>query len=152
MQVIERTFSEFLRHPKEVVAELDNSDVVLRRRSAPALHLRHADRENARSEAVSGITRVLRHLSLHYPAAVGKSLSEAYPWTKYLPDDEREQFLEEFAQELAAAASIGDFKAVAQFLHEWKATAEVHADPELARRLAGPHEITHGGRVPRPSA
>ena len=151
MPVIERTFSEFLRNPKEVVAELDDSDVVLRRRSAPALRLCRADHEDARSEAFSGISRALRHMSLHHRAAVATSLSEAYPWTKYLPDEERELFLEEFAQELAAAASIEDFRAVAQFLQEWKATAEIHADPELARRLAGPHKITHGGRIPRPS-
>ena len=150
MQLIERTFSEFLRHPNDVVAELDDGDVVLRRRSAPALHLCRADREDARAEAFSGITRLLRHLSLHHPAAVGTSLSEAYPWTEYLPNEERQQFMEEFARELAAAASIGDFKAVVQFLHEWKATAEVYADPELLRTLSGPIEITHGGRVPRP--
>ena len=77
-------------------------------------------------------------------------MCEAYPWTEYLPDEERTQFVEEFARELAAAASVGDFKPVAQFLHEWKATAEVYADPELLRLLSGPTEVTHGGRVPRP--
>ncbi len=140
-----------MRHPNEVVAELENSDVVLRRRSAPALHLCCADREDARSDALSGITRLFRHLSLHHPAAVGTSLRDAYPWTEYLPDEEREQFVEELAREFAAAASIRDFKAVAQFLREWKATAEVYADPELLRILSGPVEITHGGRVPRPA-
>jgi len=150
VSVVERTFSEFLRHPNEVVAELDDSDVVLRRRSAPALHLCRADREDARSEAFSGITRLLRHLSLHHPDTIGTALGEAYPWTEYLPAEIRQQFMDEFARELAAAASIGDFKAVAQFLHEWKATAEIYTDPDLLRALSGPIEITHGGRVPRP--
>ena len=35
MRVVERPFSEFLRHPNDVVAELAEHDVMLRRRNAP---------------------------------------------------------------------------------------------------------------------
>ena len=49
-----------------------------------------------------------------------------------------------------AAASIGVLESVALLVGAWKATAEVYADPDLLRRLSGPIEITHGGRVPRP--
>ena len=149
MHVIERTFSEFLRHPNEVVAELDDSDVVLRRRNAPALRLCRADREDARAETFSGITRLLRNVAIHHPDAVGAALSDAYPWVKYLPDEERRLFAEELTQELLAAAAVGSLASVAQFLREWQSTAEIYADPALLRRLSGPTEISHGGRVPR---
>lgn len=96
------------------------------------------------------MTGVLSDLAANQSAALTEALSDAYPWVQFLPPDERELFAAELREHLLAADSIGDFMAAAQFLHEWKATAEIHADPELARRLAGPHEITHGGRVPPP--
>ncbi|WP_428115503.1 hypothetical protein [Candidatus Poriferisodalis sp.] len=85
------------------------------------------------------------------PDPIGAALSDAYPWVKYLPREERELFAEELTKELAAAASAGVFEPVALLADAWKATAEVYADPDLRRRLSGPIEITHGGRVPRPS-
>jgi len=42
MRVIERPFSEFLRQPNDVIAELADHDVVLRRRNAPSLRLSEA--------------------------------------------------------------------------------------------------------------
>ena len=45
MRVVERPFSEFLRQPNEVVAELEEHDVVLRRRNAPSLRLSDASRD-----------------------------------------------------------------------------------------------------------
>ena len=150
MQVIERTFSEFLRHPNEVVAELEEHDVVLRRRDAPALRLRRDDRDVARLDAFEAFARVLRNLAVHSPDALGAALVDAYPWVKYLPRAERELFAQELTQELVAAASIEVLEPVALLVGAWKATAEVYADPDLLRRLSGPMEITHGGRVPRP--
>ena len=151
MQVIERTFSEFLRHPKEVVAELANSDVVLRRRNAPALRLCRVDRENARDEVFGSVARMLRNLAANHPAALEEVFSDAYPWVKFLPPDERELFAVDLTKQLLAVNSIGDFAPVGLLVDAWKATAEVHASPELSRRLSGPFEVTHGGRVPRPA-
>lgn len=150
MQVIERSFSDFLRHPKEVVAELAEHDVVLRRRNAPALRLCRVDRDESRAETLNALARLLRNLAVHSPVSLTEALSDAYPWVQYLPREERELFAEELTEELLASASIEMFEPVALLVGAWKATAEIHADPELARRLAGPHEITHGGRVPRP--
>ena len=78
----------------------------------------------------------------------GAVLSDVYPWVQYLPREERELFAEELTKALLASGSIELFEPVALLVGAWKATAEVHADPELARRLAGPHEITHGGARP----
>lgn len=150
MQTIERTFSEFLRHPNEVVAELEEHDVVLRRRNAPALRLCLVDRDAARSDAFEAFARLLRNLAEHSPVALNTALSDAYPWVRYLPRTERETFAEELTQELLAAASVGAFEPVALLVDAWRATAEIYTDPDLLRRLSGPIEITHGGRVPRP--
>ncbi len=151
MQTVERSFSEFLRHPNEVVAELEEHDVVLRRRNAPALRLCRADRDDARSDAFNAFARMLRNLAVHSPVALGAALSDAYPWVHYLPREERALFAEELTQELLAAVSVGSFASVAQFLREWQSTAEIYADPELLRRLSEPIEVTHGGLVPYPT-
>ena len=57
MRVVERPFSEFLRHPNDVVAELAEHDVMLRRRNAPALWLTRADRHTDRREAFEATAR-----------------------------------------------------------------------------------------------
>lgn len=151
MSVVERTFSEFLRHPNEVVAELEEHDVVLRRRNAPALRLCRADRDVARSDAFEAFARMLRNLAAHSPVAFGAALGEAYPWVKYLPHNEREQFAQELTYELLAAVSVGVFEPVALLVDAWRATAEVYADPELLRQLSEPIEVSHGGPVPYPT-
>ena len=72
MRVVERPFSEFLRHPNDVVAELAEHDVLLRRRNAPALWLTRADHHTDRREAFEATARLLRYLR---PTALG-------PWSR----------------------------------------------------------------------
>ena len=55
MRVIERPFSDFLRQPNDVVAELGDHDVLLRRRNAPALRLSDAGRDDQRDEAFAAL-------------------------------------------------------------------------------------------------
>lgn len=135
MRVIERTFSEFLRQPNDVVAELTDHDIVLRRRNAPALRLSEADREDDRDEAFDVLARLLRNLLAHSPAGLDATIDDALPWTTFLPKQERRLFMDELTKTLLAVSTIDNFTPVAQLLREWKATAEVHADPGLARRL-----------------
>lgn len=135
MRVIERPFSEFLRQPNDVVADLADHDVVLRRRNAPALRLSEAEREENRDEAFDVLARLLRSLLTHDPAGLDATIDEALPWTTFLPRQERQLFMDELTRTLLAVSTIDNFAPVGQLLREWKATAEVHADPRLARRL-----------------
>jgi hypothetical protein len=66
-------------------------------------------------------------------------------WIVHLPHDD----LELFVGELRAAAEGGDVADVAQLLEEWRATAEVHADPELHKALTRPTSGDYGA-VPSP--
>ena len=118
MRVVERPFSEFLRQPNEVVADLADHDVVLRRRNAPALRLSEAERDEERDEAFDALARLLRNLLVHRPVGL--------------------------------ETTIDNFAPVGQLLREWKATAEVHADPRVARRLRRRVEAS-GEAVPVPS-
>ena len=135
MRVVERPFSEFLRQPNDVVAELAEHDVVLRRRNAPALRLSQADRDDERSEAFEALARLLRNLAVHNPAALDTAVDEVFGWSTFLPKADRKLFVEELTRKLVGAADVENYAPVAQLLREWKATAEIHADPALARRL-----------------
>jgi hypothetical protein len=135
MRVVERPFSEFLRQPNEVVADLADHDVVLRRRNAPALRLSEAEREEERDEAFDALARLLRNLLIHRPAGLESTIDEAFPWATFLPRQDRKLFIDELTRTLLAVSTIDNFAPVGQLLREWKATAEIHADPRLARRL-----------------
>ncbi len=150
MKVVERPFSEFLRRPNDVVAELADHDVVLRRRNAPALRLSRADHHSDRREALEATSRLLRNLASHSPEALVAALTEAYAWVDFLPESARDRFAKELTQALLAAASVDLYQSVAQLVREWKATAEIYADPELTRQLTGPLEAV-GGTVAVPA-
>jgi len=135
MSVIERPFSELLRSPKTVVAKLDDHDVVLKRRNAPALRLTRADRDDDRNEAFEALARLLRNMAVHSPSGFDAALEDAFGWSTFLPMTDRKQFVEELTRTLVGAGEVENYSPVAQLLQEWKATAEVHADPALAKRL-----------------
>jgi len=135
MRVVERRFSEFLSQPNDVVAELGDHDVVLRRRNAPALRLSKADRDEERDEAFDALARLLRNLLVHSPSSLDATVDQVFPWATFLPRQDRRAFIGELTQTLVAVSTIDNYAPVGQLLREWKATAEVHADPRLARRL-----------------
>ncbi len=149
MSVVERPFSEFLRQPKGVVAELAEHDVVLRRRNAPALRLTQADRDDERSEAFEALARLLRNLAMHSPEALEVAVDDVFAWITFLPKTDRELFVEDLTRTLVGAAAVENYSPVAQLLREWRATAEIHADPKLAGRLGGPIEAA-GDRIVAP--
>jgi hypothetical protein len=149
MRVIERPFSEFLRQPNDVVAELADHDVLLRRRNAPSLRLSEADRDDERSEAFEALARLLRNMVAHSPSGLEQTVADVFPWATFLPKRDRNAFIDELTTTLMAAAGLENYGPVGQLLREWKATAEIHADPKLARRLR--RSIDAGGdAVPVP--
>lgn len=150
MRVIERPFSEFLRQPNDVVAELGDHDVLLRRRNAPALRLSDADRDDQRSEAFEALGGLLRNLLRHSPDGIEQAVTDVFPWATFLPTDDRRAFANDLATVLSAVSSLDNFAPVGQLLREWKATAEIHADPELVRRLRRPIDAD-GDAVPSPN-
>ena len=151
VRVIERPFSEFLRQPNQVVADLADHDVVLRRRNAPALRLSEADREEERDEAFDALARLLRKLLAHSPVGLESMIEEAFPWAIFLPSADQRLFVEELTRTLLAVSTIDNFAPVGQLLREWRATAEVYADPRLAHRLRRRLEAT-GDAVPLPAS
>lgn len=135
VHVTERPFSDLLRHPKDVAVDVEAGDVILRRRDQPDLWLSRADRETERSQAFAVLARTLRNLALRSPDALTDALVEVFSWTEVFPISERSLFVEDFSRVATAAADLDDMRPLTQLLREWRATAEVYADPELAKRL-----------------
>jgi hypothetical protein len=79
------------------------------------------------------------------------SLLDKFPWTSLLPPADRDAFVDDITRTVVAAAEIDGLDPLAQVVDEWRATAQIHADPKLARRLSGPI-TTKGSSVPRPSS
>ncbi|MHB1501607.1 MAG: DUF6247 family protein [Candidatus Dormibacteria bacterium] len=149
MHVTEHPFSDLLRKPNDVVKNLAHGDVVLRRRGAPALRLTRVDRDEERAVAYAMIGRTLRNLAVGQSDALGQSLLDEFPWTSFLPGDDREQFVREFTRMVVAVAEVDNFAPLSQLVEEWRATAEIHSDPGLASKLQPP-VAAKGARVPPP--
>ena len=114
--------------------------------------------------AATGVAQA-RHAEQDYASAVSSredSLSAAdgfsgadcdaereLAWVDVMPERDRRLFAEEMSQLMAEAAETDDLAPVEQALHEWRVTAEIYLDPELARHLSGPL-VANGPRVPRP--
>jgi len=149
MRIVERPFSDLLRHPGDVTNDVDKADVLLRRRDQPDLRLTRADREEQRTTAFAAVGRTLRNLALRSPKALEEGLSDAFAWLELLPQKDRRDFVEEFSRVVAAAAEIDDYTPLNQLVREWRSTAEVYADPKLLRQLRGPVQAS-GERVEHP--
>lgn len=135
MRVVERSFSDLLRHPNDVAADLDAGDVLLRRRDEPDLRLGLAERDAERSDVFRVLAVTFRNLAVHSPAVLDAAVLDAFAWTEFLPVSDRRVFLDEFSRTLVASAEMDTYERLAQVVREWRATAEVHAQPDLAKRL-----------------
>ena len=111
---------------------------MLRRRDEPDLRLSRADRDAERAEAFAALGRTFRNLAVQSPKALEDALGDAFPWLEFLPAPDRRAFVEEFSRVVAAAAELDSYAPVVQLTREWRATAEVHADPKLARERSSP--------------
>lgn len=59
---------------------------------------------------------------------------DEFPWTSFLPKADWIDFIDEFTRAVVAAAELDNFAPLARLVDEWRATAEIHADPKLVRR------------------
>lgn len=149
MRLIERPFSDLLRHPKDVTDDVEEGDVLLRRRDKSDLRLTRADREAQRADTFTAIGRALRNLAVHNPAALRDALGDAFPWLELLAVADQRLFVGEFSRIVTAAAAVDNYEPLSQLVHEWRSTAEVHTDPGLAIRLGRPLDAA-GKRIAAP--
>lgn len=149
MVVTEVSYSSFLRGPSEVLPALERGDVQLDRRDGEPLVLTRARRYQAWMQGMALTSRIMRHLAKDDPDLAEKLLAEELPWLAWMPRREQTECISEIVTQLAAGAETGTFEPFARVLAEWERTAEVWADPELAKRLTS-HFAGDGEVVVRP--
>ena len=141
----------FAREYATLLEQAPDDDFLLERRvGAPVLvrPLREARADRAVAQDLAALLHsMLGHLDVL--DLLNATLDEVHPWARLLPVDVRATFTEEAVGMLRACAALGRFSAYGDLLDSWRTTAEVYADPELARRLTGSVELS-GAPVPVP--
>ncbi len=130
-------------HPLASLVE-ERGRIVLHRRNAPDLVL---SRASDLSE-LAGFARLLAQMVKHLPAGdLANAVGEALPWTSYLSEEGRKEFVTELPAVIQDCEDLGTFAPLETFIASWRSTAAVMADPELADRLSRPVTKPLGTRV-----
>ncbi len=154
MTTLEIPFSQLIQQPKATMAKLESSPrrrLRLDRRDGEDLILESAARAEAEDEALSMASRLFFFLVKNDDGArlLLLSLADVFPWVRFLPQDDVRAFLVELVETLRAAASVSNLAAVDPVVAAWKATAEIHSDPELLNAATAPLDGTDFGEVTR---
>ncbi|MBS9375924.1 hypothetical protein [Rhodococcus sp. B50] len=122
------------------VTRRDDEDLVL-------ITATRAEQERAVLTAATAMVDALLHAN--NPGLVRTVVEAAFPWVSYLSDEEGADFINELITSLRAGSSLDNPALAARAIEMWRHTAEVYADPELARILSTPSEGDFG-TVPVP--
>jgi hypothetical protein len=133
--------SRFIQHYNQHLAEAERTDnalILQQRAGRPAWVLETEERVRATAEATDFLSAALVAL-VHDEILVDRfasALAAGLPWVAFLPDRDREMFVTEAAETLRACASIGRFTAFAILIDDWRNTASIWSDPNLAASLS----------------
>jgi hypothetical protein len=145
-------FSQLIQHSRDTIARLESSQgrqLRLVRRDGEDLVLESAKHSEADAQGALTAARLISEMlrSDETAAPVLKVLPAVFPWIRFLPDPAVREFAAEFAETARAAAEMGNMAPVVPVIEAWRATAEIHADPELYKALIVPLDATDNGPV-----
>lgn len=109
------------------------------RRDDEDLVLMTATRAEQEREVLAAATMMVDAL-LHSEdrILVRTAVTAAFPWVSYLAKGEVDEFVDELVGSLRAGSSLNNPAPPARMIDTWRHTAEVYADPDLARILSTP--------------
>lgn len=141
-------WSDIARNPREVAAtvEREGEARLERRGEGQPFVLMAAWRRDADRAGVHTAERLVRN-AISHATRIGDLddlMIETFPWTRFLPAEERGEFAVSFSETYSACVDLGTWAPLEQLLVEWRATAAIHADPALAAKLRGPFEVDLG--------
>ena len=122
------TLTEFLQHSGRILPELEQGQVVLRRRQGDdivVLSRAHWDALSASVLALAGSCDWTEE-----PTAGGRPAASAPPWMALLRQEDREACLRELAVAAIATWESGQFRRLADLIAQWRATALATWDEE----------------------
>lgn len=131
-------WTDVLRDSKKVHRFVEKEDIVVARRGRSPIRITTEERSRAASSGLDIATRVLAELGHQAQEQLAKSLGHQFPWVRFLPDDAKVEFALAFADTASACASLGISAPLAELVGDWKRTAAIYADPDLANELRRP--------------
>lgn len=134
--VDEFSFSDLLQQPTRVASAVEERGrVVLHRRNAPDLVLSRA----TDLAELGSFARLLAQMVRHLPAEeLAETVAAALPWTRYLGEDGRTEFVTELPAVIQECEELATFAPLETCIASWRSTAAILADPELTERLTRP--------------
>ncbi|GEM_PF-2809532 len=142
MAVRERTLSEFLQHSGQVLPELADGEIVLRRRDGEDLVIM----TRRQSEALQTVLRAYFALA----DGDGSAVQTALPWLSFLSTGDRAACLRELREVGAAALHSDKLSRLAETLYAWEATGLAAWDMQRRTERALSQDEDHM-EIPRPS-
>ncbi|HNP56264.1 MAG TPA: hypothetical protein PK331_14330 [Gordonia sp. (in: high G+C Gram-positive bacteria)] len=126
MATATETFTELLRHPKDVVARTENGAVRITRRDADDLILMRAgDLED--KEAGIALASALMRAVMRADGNIATALSALHPWILALPAEDQHQCATEIGHLLWSSVELGSYRRLLEEFDAWRGTAEAHA-------------------------
>jgi hypothetical protein len=120
------TFTELLRHPRQVVKCAERGAVRITRRGADDLILAQAGYLEQRDAGLALTARLLL-ATVRHSGDVIAALHALYPWMSLLSESEQQQCADEIDKLMWAAAELGEYRRLLDSFSSWRGTAAAYA-------------------------
>ena len=146
-------FSDLSKHSKRVAETVERAQRVhVTRRDGENLYLTTERHDQEREETADVTARLFAALisSDEGKRAVLQAVPVVFPWARRLSTVEVQDFVTDLVQATRDAAELDVHSNLHRVIVEWRATARILADPELAAQLTGPLPGEDHGEVLAP--
>src|SRR5712691_8882939 len=136
----ERTLSEFLQHSGRLLPEIEQRDLILRRRNGEDVVVSSKRHRDALQTTLALLLRV----------ASGGNVADAIPWFGFLSNHDQESCLKEIFEATNGGLSTGQLSVLGDVLSAWQATALANWD-DRQRQLSGIEDVDEPLPLSRPA-
>jgi hypothetical protein len=153
MSTLTVSFSDLSKNSKRVADTVERAQRVhVTRRDGEGLYLTTERHDHQREETAEVTARLFAALinSDEGKRVVLRALSEVFPWTRHLSAEEVREFVTDLVNTTRDVAELDVHANLHRIIVEWRATARILADPELAAQLTTARPDEDHGEVPAP--
>ncbi|GAA2503238.1 hypothetical protein GCM10010406_44760 [Streptomyces thermolineatus] len=150
MSVPTVSFSDLSKSSKKVAEVVERAQRVhVTRRDGEDLYLTTEHHDRQREETADVTARLFAALINNDEGAraVLLALPEVFPWTRHLSAEEVREFVVDLVDATRDAVELDVHSTLHRVVVEWRATARILADPDLAAQLTTPLPDEDHGEV-----
>ncbi|WP_406284937.1 prevent-host-death family protein [Embleya sp. NBC_00896] len=153
MSTLTVAFSDLSKNSKRVAETVEQAQRVhVTRRDGEDLYLTTERHDRQREETADVTSRLLAALigTDEGARAVLLAMPTVFPWIRHLSAEEVREFVVDLVDATRDAAELDVHSTLHRVIVEWRATARILADPELATQLTGSLQGEDHGEVLAP--